>query len=182
MGNRSAFTLIEMLLAVSIVCLLLAIALPVLNSARAMSRQTQCMNNLRQIGLGTIAYRDAYKGLVPFALGGVGGDGRIEALNALSTFGGWGPTAIDAPDRLLVCPDDQGRAALAGSSYKYMLSPLLFMALADGPESASLVVGRFVEQRPNEFVFRDDFRFHGKGTIFLGVRLNGKAGNFEDLN
>ena len=183
MNSRRAFTLIELLLVIAVIAVLMAIGLPALGAARASARQLQCLNNLRQIGLGTIAYRDTNKGLVPFAIGGVGGDGRVRALNALAPFGGWAATSIQSPTPLLVCPDDRVRAFAAGSSYNYLFSSLLFMALADGKESAALVVSRFVEQRPKEFVFRDDNAFHGRGTPFYqGVRMDGRVGKFESSN
>jgi prepilin-type N-terminal cleavage/methylation domain-containing protein len=54
------FTLVEMLVVISLIALLAAIALPALNSARQTARKSACQNNLRQIGMGltAIAERD----------------------------------------------------------------------------------------------------------------------------
>jgi prepilin-type N-terminal cleavage/methylation domain-containing protein/prepilin-type processing-associated H-X9-DG protein len=56
--RRSAFTLIEMLVAIGIVALLTALLLPALGSAREASRRARCQNHLRQIGLGVANYLD----------------------------------------------------------------------------------------------------------------------------
>ncbi len=60
---RTGFTLVECLVAVSIIGLLAAILVPAVMSARRMALRVQCLNNLRQIGVGLTNYAatfDAY--------------------------------------------------------------------------------------------------------------------------
>jgi prepilin-type N-terminal cleavage/methylation domain-containing protein/prepilin-type processing-associated H-X9-DG protein len=60
-----AFTLVELLVVISIISLLMAILLPGLGKAKANSRRTTCMSNLRQIGVGFKAYLDDNRDIMP---------------------------------------------------------------------------------------------------------------------
>lgn len=54
--KKSAFTLIELLVVISIIAILAGIALPVFNKVLEKGHATTDLNNLRQMGIGTMAY------------------------------------------------------------------------------------------------------------------------------
>lgn len=52
---RSGFTLLELLVVISIISMLMALILPAVQSARSSARRVDCLNRMRQIGMGTLA-------------------------------------------------------------------------------------------------------------------------------
>jgi prepilin-type N-terminal cleavage/methylation domain-containing protein/prepilin-type processing-associated H-X9-DG protein len=57
---RRGFTLIELLVVIAIIAILAAILFPVFAQARAKARQTACLSNMKQIGMGIQMYSSDY--------------------------------------------------------------------------------------------------------------------------
>lgn len=76
--QRQGFTLVELLVVITIIGILVALLLPAVQMAREAARRTQCSNNLKQLTLGCILHEQTLKFL---------------------PSGGWGCCWVGDPDR-----------------------------------------------------------------------------------
>lgn len=108
--NPHAFTLIELLVVIAVIALLLALFIPVMQTARERGQRAVCLSNLRQLTMAWITYADEHNGrLVGGDAFGLQGSGRLK-------LEGWAGTAFSFP---------KSRAALIENPAKGPLWPSL---------------------------------------------------------
>jgi prepilin-type N-terminal cleavage/methylation domain-containing protein/prepilin-type processing-associated H-X9-DG protein len=68
LGRHRGFTLIELLVVIAIIAVLIALLLPAVQAAREAARRAQCVNNMKQIGLGLHNYNSTNDVFPPGAI------------------------------------------------------------------------------------------------------------------
>ncbi|NOT00119.1 MAG: prepilin-type N-terminal cleavage/methylation domain-containing protein [Phycisphaerales bacterium] len=184
-GRRTAFTLVEVLVVISIIALLLAILLPSLRSARDQAKRIVCGANVRAIGQGVWNYWTERNGRVPYIISPMTNGGALSATGPAIGFGDpavdpasldpfdrerWPtslpnvlmPSYMNGDPRVFVCP-----AAVMGwprgGPYRYTYRP----AAANQPNGAVA---------PENSYLRDNFgMLDGRMFKTLGNRLTGNV-------
>lgn len=159
-----AFTLVELLVVLSVIAILAALILPVLSRSKSSARRIQCVSNLRQLGVAGQMYWDENGGRAFRWRGGATNGGQVFWFGWLEN-GGEGKRSFDPTQGALfpylggrgveVCPalnyiQLRFKLKATGASYGYGYNLNLSAPAGQPPVSIHRIT------RPTEFVFLAD--------------------------
>jgi prepilin-type N-terminal cleavage/methylation domain-containing protein/prepilin-type processing-associated H-X9-DG protein len=135
MVQRRGFTLIEILVVISIIALLIGIVLPALRRARATAQRIECASNQKQVGLGFHLYAADHQGYIPFAVNRIDSKTRWSFDDAIAEYIGSNLSSTEKDEKnlpankaneILICPSDQAQdAKRAKRSYAMVQAQML---------------------------------------------------------
>lgn len=118
-ARRRGFTIIELLVVISIIAVLVSLLLPAVQQARESARSAQCKSNLRQIAIALHNYTDVHNGYMPFHVGdGDMTDASESGMFALLPYCEGNPAMFRCPDDIGSFEDSTPFWDTYGSSYK----------------------------------------------------------------
>ncbi len=88
---RRGFTLVELLVVIAVISILAMLLFPAMQKAKDMAKKVACMNNLKQLGVGTMQYAGTHMKYLPPGGGGdweYDGNGAYEWQDALAEYMG----------------------------------------------------------------------------------------------
>jgi prepilin-type N-terminal cleavage/methylation domain-containing protein/prepilin-type processing-associated H-X9-DG protein len=162
---RSGFTLIELLVVIGVIAILAGLLLPALSRAKERGRAIQCVNNLRQFGLGIFYYVEEYQYYPPGRQ-----DGVTQWDLCVGTYlgGNADPLTPEARTSLFMCPSV--KVNNTGTRLNYSANPNVCKEVTPtvGPVRADSV------RRTSEvIVVADSIQYQADGSshaIFWGVQ------------
>ncbi|BDI32072.1 hypothetical protein CCAX7_41230 [Capsulimonas corticalis] len=154
MNNKKiGFTLIELLVVIAIIAILAAILFPVFAKAREKARQTSCLSNMKQLGLGFMQYSQDNDEKNP------------DGVNWYYPGGnGWGGQiyAYVKSKQVFLCPSDTTSGNKIYSSYAYNSNN----TNPDGSTVDSYSIAQYVSPAKTVLLFEVQSNFYNAGNTY----------------
>lgn len=168
-ARTAAFTLVELLVVVSLVVLLIGILLPAMNRSLSAAKSTVCMSNLKDLNRSLDMYRTDNRGWLP----------TVDAESAFRSAAAWSAALFkDNPGGrgVLICPEDPWGEILRASfthgsaNDEFPSSYGLNDFIVSSPNSFLANLGNVSPKRPDETILLADM---GPDEIVIELDDNG---------
>ena len=172
------FTLIEVLVAIGIIAIVLALLLPMLGRVREAGNRTQCLSNLRQLAIAFVMYEQENKFKFPVAAGG--GPSSFQPEDWIWWYQPERNVA-DSPivkylgrfnEHLFICPSDDSSAHLRVFGRPYPYSYVMNRNF-DGSEFPDLKVTNVHNSSEKIILAEEDVSTINDGHWYPGQVVNG---------